>query len=170
VRAQPCFQIKRPRDARAVFGIGIEEVLDLTALNLLWNVLHVPGDVLDQPFARIRSEDPVQQAGLLEIIRSICPRIFRSSRSSLQRDRSFNMLRHMVASGLGYTLMPLLAMREDAKFKRLIRYRAFSGKPVGRSIVLVCRRSDPRIRDIELLAGFLREERPKGTIRVTSSG
>ena len=77
------------------------------------------------------------------------------------------MLRHMVASGLGYTLIPVLAMRDDAKFKRLIRYQAFTGKPVGRSIVLVCRKSDPRIGDIELLANFLREEKPKGTLRIS---
>jgi LysR family hydrogen peroxide-inducible transcriptional activator len=77
---------------------------------------------------------------------------------------SIETLRHMVASGLGYTLIPLLAMKDDAKFKRLIRYQAFVGKPVGRSIVLVCRRSYPRIRDMELLARFLREERPKGTL------
>jgi LysR family hydrogen peroxide-inducible transcriptional activator len=77
---------------------------------------------------------------------------------------SIETLRHMVASGLGYTLIPLLAMTDDAKFRRLIRYQKFVGKPVGRSIVLVCRRSYPRIKDMELLARFLRDQQPKGTL------
>lgn len=76
---------------------------------------------------------------------------------------SLETLRHLVASGLGYTLIPQLAATEDPKLKNLICYRRFGGKSVGREIVLVARKRFARMRDIELLAAYLRERLPPGT-------
>lgn len=76
---------------------------------------------------------------------------------------SVETLRHLVASGHGYTLIPLLAATNDARLKNLICYRSFGGKPVGREIVLTCRRRFARMHDIDALADYLRTIRPKGT-------
>lgn len=72
-------------------------------------------------------------------------------------------LRHLVAGGLGYTLIPYLAAKVDPKLKKLICYRAFEGKPIGREIALVARKRFARMRDIEILAKYLKEIRPQGT-------
>lgn len=79
---------------------------------------------------------------------------------------SLETLRHLVAGGLGYTLIPYLAASNDPKLKNLICYRSFDGKPIGREIVLACRKRFARMHDIEALADYLKEIRPKGTAAV----
>lgn len=75
---------------------------------------------------------------------------------------SLETLRHLVASGLGYTLMPLLAVHDDPKLSRLVEYRPFDGKPLGRQIVLATRKRSSRFEEMELLADFLRKHTPSG--------
>lgn len=96
---------------------------------------------------------------------AICPA---NRRGHIQQYHATGLetLRHLVASGLGYTLIPQLAAKEDPKLKNLICYRRFDGKPVGREIVLVARKRFARMRDIELLAAYLKELRPVGTSAV----
>lgn len=79
---------------------------------------------------------------------------------------SLETLRHLVAGGLGYTLIPYLAASTDPKLKNLICYRSFDGKPIGREIVLTCRKRFARMHDIEALADYLKEIRPHGTAAV----
>ena len=52
---------------------------------------------------------------------------------------SMETLRHLVAAGFGCTLIPQLAMKSSPRMQKLIQYRPFTGKPVGRKVVLVCR-------------------------------
>ena len=75
---------------------------------------------------------------------------------------SLETLRHLVATGFGYSLMPLLAVHENDRLRKLIRYRTFDGKSVGRTIVLVCRERFGRMADVDLLASFIRESLPRG--------
>src|SRR6185436_14601112 len=65
---------------------------------------------------------------------------------------SLETLRHLVATGSGYTLIPELAVREDKALKSLIVYRRFDDQPVGRTIILVCRNRFGRMTDIDALA------------------
>jgi LysR family hydrogen peroxide-inducible transcriptional activator len=74
---------------------------------------------------------------------------------------SLETLKHLVASGAGYTLMPLFAADEDSRMKGLLTYRKFEGKQVGRTIVLACRESFARKDEIRLLAEFIRRKTPK---------
>lgn len=76
---------------------------------------------------------------------------------------SLETLRHLVASGAGYTLMPLLAVNDDKRLKNLISYRRLEGKHASRTIVLACRERFPRKREVELLADFIRAHLPKAT-------
>ncbi len=71
-------------------------------------------------------------------------------------------LRHMVAAGTGYTLMPLLAAGEGTTMGGLVTYRPFAGDPPGRTIGLAWRASDPRAPGFHALAPRLREAAPPG--------
>jgi LysR family hydrogen peroxide-inducible transcriptional activator len=73
---------------------------------------------------------------------------------------SLETLKHLVAEGLGYTLVPLLAAKSDPKLDQLIEYRAFSGKGIGRTISLVCRARYSGMSDIDALAQFIRNRVP----------
>lgn len=79
-------------------------------------------------------------------------------------------LRHMVAAGTGYTLMPLLATGlaagDAATVGGLITYRPFDGDPPGRVIGLVWRASDPRGPGFRALANGLRDATPPGVRRL----
>ncbi|MBI3898315.1 MAG: LysR family transcriptional regulator [Gammaproteobacteria bacterium] len=77
---------------------------------------------------------------------------------------SLETLRHLVASGAGYTLMPMLAVNQDERLKGLVRYRRLGGKEAGRTIVLVCRERFSRKRDVLALADFIRRHLPKTSI------
>lgn len=78
---------------------------------------------------------------------------------------SLETLKHLVATGQGYTLIPYLAAKDDKRLKGLLTYRAFPSKPaVGREIILVTRKRYPKMIAIEALATFLRETRPEGLL------
>ena len=94
---------------------------------------------------------------------SICQRKKGSPREAFQAT-SLETLRHMVASGSGYTLIPALAATSDPKLTSLIEYLEFKS-PVGRKIILVYRDSYPNKDDCETLADFIIHHLPA---RVTS--
>jgi len=79
---------------------------------------------------------------------------------------SLETLRHLVASGFGYTLIPLLAVQTDDRLKNLICYRAFKTSSAGRTIVLASRERYGRMDDIDILADFIREHLPAGLTAV----
>ncbi|UEM05757.1 LysR family transcriptional regulator [Skermanella rosea] len=68
---------------------------------------------------------------------------------------SLETLRHMVAAGAGYTLMPALAAGEDDTLGGLVAYRPFVPDPPGRTIALAWRSSDPRAAQFHRLADCL---------------
>ena len=73
---------------------------------------------------------------------------------------SVETLRHLVASGMGYTLLPELAVTHSDRMKGMLTYRKFSSDKVSRTIVLVCRDRYARLPDIEKLAEFLKRTAP----------
>lgn len=74
---------------------------------------------------------------------------------------SLETLKHLVAEGLGYTLIPALAAKSDAKLDQLIEYRDFASSGVGRTIALVSRGRSGRMSDVEALASFIRKHVPQ---------
>lgn len=79
---------------------------------------------------------------------------------------SLETLRHMVAAGAGYTLMPALAAGQDDTLGGLIVYRSFTPDPPGRVIALAWRSSDPRTAQFRLLADCLADAALKaGSLR-----
>lgn len=89
----------------------------------------------------------------------ICPP---NHRGSIRRYHatSLETLRHLVAAGMGYTLMPELAVQPESQMKGLLKYRKLQGH-VGRTIVAVCRERYPRLQEVETLVKFLREIAPE---------
>lgn len=74
---------------------------------------------------------------------------------------SVETLKHLVASGMGYTLLPELAIGDFDPMKNLLTYRKFESEKIGRTIVLVCRQRYARLAEIEKLAEFLQRIAPK---------
>ncbi len=83
----------------------------------------------------------------------VCPELSRFSQSSEGIQRSFEgssleTIRHMVASGIGITVLPIMAtpnLPED----ELLRYLPFEGEPPVRRIVLAWRKSFTRTAAID---------------------
>ena len=87
----------------------------------------------------------------------VCPAKQRHNRNRLHA-MTLETLRHMVASGAGYTLLPSLAVGEKPALTKLIRYKKLGGKQqYGRKIVLAWRHSSCRDTDIGLFADLIRE-------------
>ena len=76
---------------------------------------------------------------------------------------SLEMLRHMVAAGEGFSLMPALAIRDDPELNGLVQARPIIDAEAGRLIGLAWRATDPRTADFERLADILRRNAPEGT-------
>ena len=90
----------------------------------------------------------------------ICPAKQRQNRSRLHA-MTLETLRHMVATGAGYTLLPSLAVGPNPALGNLVRYVQLAGKPrYGREILIVYRKSFGRQEDILLLAQLIRGALP----------
>jgi LysR family hydrogen peroxide-inducible transcriptional activator len=85
----------------------------------------------------------------------VCPTKQRRNRHRLHA-MTLETLRHMVATGAGYTLLPSLAVGEAPPLTDLIRYRPLAGKrQYGRKIVMVWRKSYRQGDSIRLLADVI---------------
>jgi LysR family transcriptional regulator, hydrogen peroxide-inducible genes activator len=73
---------------------------------------------------------------------------------------SLETLRQLVAAGMGYTLMPKLAVPDKDTMKGLVKYRPFKSDSIGRTIVLVCRERFARLAETQTLADLLRANPP----------
>jgi LysR family hydrogen peroxide-inducible transcriptional activator len=77
------------------------------------------------------------------------------------RATSLETLRHMVAAGMGITLMPALTLEGRAEDgTRAVPFAP--ERPARRRMALCWRRTHPRARDLELFARFVREHLPAG--------
>jgi len=90
----------------------------------------------------------------------LCPSA-RAGRERLQT-ASLETLRHLVASGAGYSLVPRLAVREDPQLARLLVYRLFDADRPGREIGLTWRKGSPRDADMNALCEVVRDHLPEG--------
>ena len=90
----------------------------------------------------------------------VCPAKQRHNPNRLHAT-SLETLRHMVACGAGYTLLPCLAVGPEPPLPQLIRYVSLGGKAhYGRKIVLAWRQSFARDEDIRLFADLVVKSLP----------
>ena len=91
----------------------------------------------------------------------ICPAKQRRNRNRLHA-MTLETLRHMVATGAGYTLLPSLAVGPKPPLTKLVRYIQLGGKQqYGRKIVIAWRQSFNRENEIQLLADVIRGSLPE---------
>ncbi len=83
---------------------------------------------------------------------------------------SIETLRHLVASGMGYTLLPELAVTGSDRMKGMLKYRKFKSDKIGRMVVLICRDRYARLPEIEILAQFLKSSAAEPIATGRSSG
>jgi LysR family transcriptional regulator, hydrogen peroxide-inducible genes activator len=91
----------------------------------------------------------------------VCPSGRRANVARLQ-STGLETLRHMVASGTRYTLLPWLAVGDEPPLQEHIHYRPLRDKRVGRTIAIVWRAAFARQRDIESFVGFVTKHLPDG--------
>lgn len=90
----------------------------------------------------------------------VCPVKQRQNRRRLHA-MTLETLRHMVATGAGYTLLPSLAVGSDPPLADLICYRKLGGtRQYGRKIVLAWRKSFSRDKDIEHFMQLIQKSLP----------
>jgi LysR family hydrogen peroxide-inducible transcriptional activator len=86
----------------------------------------------------------------------VCPEMMRLSSNAEGIQKTFEgssleTIRHMVASGVGITLLPITSVPEKTPRDSLIEYVPFRPPPPDRRVVLVWRKSFPRAAAIEAL-------------------
>lgn len=92
----------------------------------------------------------------------VCPAAQRHTRNRLHA-MTLETLRHMVATGAGYTLLPSLAVGKSPPLTDLVRYVSLDGaRQYGRTIVVSYRKSFGRKDDLELFAELIRRSLPTG--------
>lgn len=92
----------------------------------------------------------------------VCPEFARYSASSEGIQRSFEgssleTIRHMVAAGIGITVMPASSLNLTGPEDRLLRYIPFEEPVPERRVVLIWRKSFPRPAAIRALATSIRD-------------
>lgn len=105
----------------------------------------------------------------------ICPGLGKTpSADSLQKTfegSSLETIRHMVATGIGVTILPSMAASDELSDNHMLSYRHFSAPEPSRRIVLAWRKSFPRPSAIEVIRDaimacnlpnvqFLKDEKP----------
>ncbi|CAM5203198.1 Hydrogen peroxide-inducible genes activator OS=Castellaniella defragrans (strain DSM / CCUG 39792 / 65Phen) OX=1437824 GN=BN940_10406 PE=3 SV=1 [Castellaniella denitrificans] len=91
----------------------------------------------------------------------VCPELSRFSASSEGIQRTFEgssleTIRHMVAAGIGITVLPASALGMRGAESRLLRFVPFKPPAPDRRVVLVWRKSFPRQAAIEALIQAVR--------------
>ena len=82
----------------------------------------------------------------------VCPALNRSASDGLQKtleSSSLETIRHMVASGMGTTVLPCTATKLHTASDSLLLYRPFARPAPTRIVSLAWRKSFPRPRAIE---------------------
>ena len=100
---------------------------------------------------------------LRDQVLGICPDD-RHVRTARLQATSLETLRHMVAAGAGYSLIPNLAGKDD--LGKLVCYRSFRRPVPGRTIGLVWRRGFARSGDLASLAKLIRESLPRMVVPI----
>ena len=82
---------------------------------------------------------------------------------------SLATLRHLVAAGAGYSLLPVLAAADGETFGGLLRYTAIDDPRACRIVALAFRTSDPRSGHYDAIAATIRDAMPEAVHRISGS-
>jgi len=129
--------------------------------------------------ASIRSTELKEQTMLLlghghcfrDHVLEVCPELSRYSQSSVGIHKTFEgssleTIRHMVASGIGISVLPITACNAPRSDDDLLRYIPFSAPPPTRRVSLVWRKSFTRVPAIDRLRQAILDCELRGTIKL----
>ena len=107
-----------------------------------------------------RHREPLEQQQLLR--RHQPPhlskvRLEKADTNLVYQGTSLHTLVHMVANGLGVTLLPQIAVTAEVLGDTKLQLKKFTKENVSREIGLAWRKSDPRRDEYLLLADFIRQ-------------
>lgn len=146
--------------------------LPFTGVDVVKEVLYSEPFVVlmpeDHPLAHAKSIDEKELAEynmllldekncLREQVISSCPSCFTANKVHHElnwrtiKGSSLETIRHMVASGMGLTILPITAANMDLSLYQHLVYRHLNGAAAKRSVALVWRRTFPRREAIEIL-------------------
>src|SRR5690606_33973770 len=127
-------------------------------------VVAVPRDHEWAERPAISSEDLKQQTMLLlgtghcfrDQVLEVCPELSRYSAATDGIQRTFEgssleTIRHMVASGIGVTVLPMSSLSTEPARQEMLSYIPFDEPVPERRVVLAWRKSFPRVAAIEAL-------------------
>lgn len=99
-----------------------------------------------------------------EQVIQVCPKCVESEGDGprARTGSSLETIRHMVAGGLGITVLPRSSIENRPDEAQLIVARPFAGKPPSRRIALVWRKTFPRIKAIRALRDAILESPLRG--------
>lgn len=142
--------------AQAVYD---ETFFALVPVNHPWAKLKAvdPGKLLDQPLLMLGRGNCFRDQVL-----DLCTRAGQGGPQVLEGS-SLETIRHMVASGVGITVMPASAVDNVPKNDPLLRVKAFTEPTPTRRIALVWRASFPRHQAIDLVRRALLDCKLAGT-------
>ena len=139
-------------------GLEIQPLYDETF------VVAVPRDHEWAERTEISAEDLKQQTMLLlgsghcfrDQVLEVCPELsrFSAANDGIQRTfegSSLETIRHMVAAGIGITVLPRTSLPKEPDANSLLRYIPFQDPVPERRVVLAWRKSFPRLAAIEAL-------------------
>lgn len=116
---------------------------------------------------RIKPKDLIEESVLMlgeghcfrDQVLEICPSLDRRGHGNTQQGivgGSLETIRHMVASGVGVTVLPCSAAGADRFAERLVTIKRFAGTPPKRDIAIAWRKRFPRAEAIEALSDAIR--------------
>jgi LysR family hydrogen peroxide-inducible transcriptional activator len=91
------------------------------------------------------------RAQVLDACPACAQRLAQPAQAQTVEGTSLETIRHMVASGMGITVLPITAAGADRYAQRLVSIRRFSPPEPQRRVALAWRTSFPRPRAIEIL-------------------
>lgn len=77
---------------------------------------------------------------------------------------SIETLRQLVATGMGYTLLPSLSITKGAGLRGLLEYRPLANPRMGRQICMYSRRQSANRSDLDLFLDVLKRHLPPGVV------
>lgn len=77
---------------------------------------------------------------------------------------SLETLRQLVATGMGYTLLPSLSIPKSGGMRGLLEYRPLASPRMGRQISLYTRKQSANRTDLEMFSGILKKHLPPGVV------
>jgi LysR family hydrogen peroxide-inducible transcriptional activator len=72
---------------------------------------------------------------------------------------SLETIRHLIAAGVGYSIFPALAVRDDPAFRNMLQFTPLADPHAGRLVALAWRKSDPRSTFFHSLADLVQANR-----------